>query len=460
MDEEMDKLRQAAYIAEVEYNRKQDAKRLKKDREERERKLKEAKIRKELLEACFDDEMEDVVKILSTEEVAHVEMADPHGNTLMSEAAAGGALQVVQYLISKGANPNTQGEFKRTPLWRACFLGHEEVVQPLLECGADPRITNEQGEKPEHVAGKDLIKERLAAWNLSETDKLVAQFESMQLEKEATAKAAARQELMDAEGRAAKAKEAYERDQKTLKKAHVELEKRISEYDDCVAERKPEDLIKVTLNMIKEAEETLETAKRSARESALAHQDAKAVMREKQQSEDFDDQLPGIPIDLKDLDDVLVKDVGNKVRDSGKWPLVIDPSNQASVFLRYLDTNYVNACSSKNMEPNRLRRSILGAFRYGKPCVLDFMDVDLMDEVIKGFDAVQDGLFMAIMTKKLMQNEAYMSLVRRDDGEEYHPNKFQDERAKKFKMIFLTSAREPNELLVEHTYPLRVNILK
>lgn len=35
--------------------------------EERERKLKEAKIRKELLEACFDDEMEDVVKILSTE---------------------------------------------------------------------------------------------------------------------------------------------------------------------------------------------------------------------------------------------------------------------------------------------------------------------------------------------------------------------------------------------------------
>lgn len=35
-----------------------------------------------------------------------------------------------------------------------CFPA--QVVQPLLECGADPRITNEQGEKPEHVAGKDL----------------------------------------------------------------------------------------------------------------------------------------------------------------------------------------------------------------------------------------------------------------------------------------------------------------
>jgi hypothetical protein len=98
--------------------------------------------------------------------------------------------------------------------------------------------------------------------------------------------------------------------------------------------------------------------------------------------------MVGIPIALKDLNDVLIMDVGDKVRcrraraqasalcvsisadslrslrsflpqptgyssgaltptlpraqirDSGKWPLVIDVSGQASVFLRYLDTNY------------------------------------------------------------------------------------------------------------------------
>jgi hypothetical protein len=33
-----------------------------------------------------------------------------------------------------------QGEFKRTPLWRAAFLGKAEVVPLLLEAGADPRI--------------------------------------------------------------------------------------------------------------------------------------------------------------------------------------------------------------------------------------------------------------------------------------------------------------------------------
>ena len=41
---------------------------------------------------------------------------------------------------------------------------------------------------------------------------------------------------------------------------------------------------------------------------------------------------------------MLVRDVGNKIRGSGKWPLLIDTSKQATVFLKYLDTNYVNAC--------------------------------------------------------------------------------------------------------------------
>jgi hypothetical protein len=38
---------------------------------------------------------------------------------------------------------------------------------------------------------------------------------------------------------------------------------------------------------------------------------------------------------LQDLDDVLVRDVGGKLAATGKWPLVIDTSGQASVFLRY-----------------------------------------------------------------------------------------------------------------------------
>ncbi len=39
-----------------------------------------------------------------------------------------------------GADPNSRGEFGRTPLWRAAFLGKEKVVPVLLEGGADQRI--------------------------------------------------------------------------------------------------------------------------------------------------------------------------------------------------------------------------------------------------------------------------------------------------------------------------------
>ena len=99
----------------------------------------------------------------------------------------------------------------------------------------------------------------------------------------------------------------------------------------------------------------------------------------------------------------------------------------------------MNALSSNNIEPNRLRRSILGGIRYGKvgnqaggredgpyricylslperiaiqnpycpclpfilsqPVVLDLMDCDLWPEMPKIFDAVQPGLLDAILTK-------------------------------------------------------------
>ena len=71
-------------------------------------------------------------------------MADGHGNTLLSEASAGGAAATVKHLLKMGANPNTQGEFKRTPLWRAAFLGKADCIAPLLEGGADPRIGNKE----------------------------------------------------------------------------------------------------------------------------------------------------------------------------------------------------------------------------------------------------------------------------------------------------------------------------
>jgi len=46
-----------------------------------------------------------------------------------------------------------------------------------------------------------------------------------------------------------------------------------------------------------------------------------------------------------------------------RWPLIVDTSGQAATFLRYRDTNFINALSPRDVEPERIRLSILGALR-------------------------------------------------------------------------------------------------
>lgn len=46
-----------------------------------------------------------------------------------------------------------------------------------------------------------------------------------------------------------------------------------------------------------------------------------------------------------------------------RWPLVIDPSGQAAVFLRYQDTNYVDVVNPAHLQPERIWLALLGALR-------------------------------------------------------------------------------------------------
>ena len=153
-----------------------------------------------------------------------------------------------------------------------------------------------------------------------------------------------------------------------------------------------------------------------------------------------------------------MRDVGAKLRDSGKAPLVIDTSSQASVFFRYADTNYVNACNRKDIEPNRLRRSLLGAIRYGKPCVVDTMGVEIWDEITRALEAVQPGLLNMVLSGAITKPESYMKLVRKEDGDEYDPNKFQEARIQNYRFVVVTSARYPEQPMVDALKPFRINI--
>lgn len=57
----------------------------------------------------------------------------------------------------------------------------------------------------------------------------------------------------------------YEAAQRALRTARCDLEKRIHEYDKCVAEGRAENLVQVTLQMVKEQEEAVTAAAATAK---------------------------------------------------------------------------------------------------------------------------------------------------------------------------------------------------
>lgn len=49
---------------------------------------------------------------------------------------------MIEFLIGLGADPNSENDTSRTPVWRASFNGHAECVKILLEAGGDPDCTD------------------------------------------------------------------------------------------------------------------------------------------------------------------------------------------------------------------------------------------------------------------------------------------------------------------------------
>jgi len=462
MQAEMEQLRQQAWLAQVQYERRKAAEAAKKKQEEARRKREVERITNAMLDAAFEGDDSAMLALMEEAEKYGVrrvaETHDAHGNTVLSEAAAGGSLSTVQLLLSKGADPNSRGEFERTPLFRAAFAGNGLVIAPLLEAGADPRLPNKFGEQPQQVASSPQIRGMIDAWDIRKTDALVAAFAERRAVLEAQEKAHALEEMASAEGNVAVAQELYDRLQMALRKAFQERERLIVEYDTAIVENRPEGVRDTLLRAVEDAEGRLEVARAEGAKAGEDLQAAKLALREKQHTVGGDDQLPGVHIELRELNDVLMKDVGDRMRGDGRWPLVVDWSRQSGVFLRYADTNYLNALSVSDMSPDSLRRALLGAIRYGKPLVVDFMDADMWSSMPRLFGEVKGDLWHALLSKELLADERYMDLVKPEDGQEYQRACFSPDRLNEFKLVLLSSARHPNDEALTQMYPIWIKV--
>lgn len=88
----------------------------------------------------------DEIRELIEEEVCDVDQRNDRGETVLMEAAYHGHLELVKYLLSKGAYVNTQcKDFGNSPLIWACNKSRLSVVEYLLdetECDINLQSTN------------------------------------------------------------------------------------------------------------------------------------------------------------------------------------------------------------------------------------------------------------------------------------------------------------------------------
>ncbi|XP_061463284.1 IQ motif and ankyrin repeat domain-containing protein 1 isoform X2 [Rhineura floridana] len=386
-----------------------------------------------------------------------VDCTDANGNTPLSEASGGGHPDAIQMLIENGANPNSRGAFNRTPLYRAAFGGHLAAMELLLQHGADPRLYADDGNTPTQVASLDSLVAILNSWDISLT---VSMLQKMEAEEQRRAQQEKQQKEADTRRIAEEVEELakeQERCSKELQQAYCELNRRITEYDKC--QRKQMGNAEITLHAIADAEALVERLRGAAKEAEEKLSLARLKLREQLQ-EGSEAEFHGLKCSIQELDDVLVKDVGGKIHADGRWPLIIDPSGQAAIFLHYRDTNYLNTVNPNDMAEETIRLALLGSLRYGKPLVFDMMEVNMFDTVKKQLERLQPGLAEVLLDKKILESERYLSLLRPTDGPEYAETEFQAARIEKFKLFIVTKRHHPPEELLKILLPIQVILSK
>ena len=120
-----------------------------------------------VLEAAEHNSMKELIHALKEGGQVNENKADIHasrlpgGNSALHFAVLNGNIEMVKYLLAKGANVNAQNIDGDTPLHLAAKQGNQSIIFGLLINGSDPAIENYNRETVLHIA-----LEHPASWNM------------------------------------------------------------------------------------------------------------------------------------------------------------------------------------------------------------------------------------------------------------------------------------------------------
>jgi len=107
-----------------------------------------------VFEACEAGDVASVRRLLQVDR-ALPNAREAGGITPLHSAATEGRVEVVELLLSAGANVNATNQWNVTPIYLAAALGHKEVCSLLLARGANVRIADHKGETPLQAARRN-----------------------------------------------------------------------------------------------------------------------------------------------------------------------------------------------------------------------------------------------------------------------------------------------------------------
>ena len=384
-----------------------------------------------LLEAAFDNEQEDVQQMIVAwvEECfspligAKLDCLDANDHTPLSEAACGGAVEVCTLLLKHGANVNTQNHQGRTPLWRAAFMDKQECVRLLLEAGGDPRIPSNDQQTPLQVAC--ILHEIETAPYRAATCCLVTILTCLPSPLHLT-------------------RCRWRPTPRSERSSRVGTSRRRRCSSPSYLQPTTYHLPPTTCHLLRQVLIVKNQARLAGQWTPPPPDPADMPIGE-----------PGysLQIPMQRLSDAL----DSIMRDSDRYTCCVDLSGKAMTFFTYRDVNLVYAYRPDDVEPQSLRKKVMGALRYGKPLVLDYLSMAIDKEaVVELFDAVLPGLFQLIVTKQILQEENWSRLIREGDDPDYALDMWKPRNLEFFHFILVSKLPKLPEWCTDKFFVLKV----